>query len=197
MAVHHRRPAPLTCHPATPAAAITAVRAAGWPAGDDCLAFRFELEGDLQRLRLPDAGTGSRRDGLWEHTCCEAFVACGTAGYVEFNFAPDGDWAAYRFSAYRERGHPDPAMPPPAIAARREPGRFVLEAKVNIAGIEELEVAAGTCLGLAVVVEENGAARSYWALGHESDRPDFHAPGTFLHTLAAGTGTSPGKELAL
>lgn len=41
-------------------------------------------------------------DGLWRHTCCEAFLAeRGRPGYHEFSFAPSTEGAVYRFAAYR------------------------------------------------------------------------------------------------
>ncbi len=189
-----RSPAPLICHPARPPGAISAVRAACWRAGGTHLAFRFEFEGDMDRLLLPDAGNAARRDGLWEHTCCEAFVASRSGGYAEFNFAPDGSWAAYRFASYRDREQPDPVLPPPVITTQRKPEIFILEAMLSSVAV--VGSGAGVRIGLAVVAEETDGRRSYWALAHEKEQPDFHQPGSFLGTLISDTEHSPGKEHA-
>ena len=54
------------------------------------------------------SGSGVRRDGLWEHTCFEAFIGCvDDAGYYEFNLSPSKDWQCYRFEAYRSRAEAD------------------------------------------------------------------------------------------
>jgi hypothetical protein len=162
-------------------------------AGPASLAFRFELAGEMDRLVLPGTGDATRRDGLWQHTCCEAFVTSRSGGYVELNFASSGDWAAYRFETYRKRQLPDPALPPPVIAANRRPERFVLEARVNMAAIDDVDPAAGVGVGLAVVAEETDGRRSYWALRHDRDLPDFHQAGSFLGTPINATRNSPGK----
>ena len=37
---------------------------------------------------------------------------------------------------------------------------------------------------LAVVLEERDGTKSYWALAHAPDKPDFHAPDCFIAKLA-------------
>src|SRR5688572_25798002 len=100
----------LKCHPDTPAPAVRAVRARVARAQGGVLAVSFLIEGDMDRLRVPlgagrvPAGGSSRRDRLWEHTCCEIFIARkGLPAYHEFNFSPSGEWAAYAFERYRQR----------------------------------------------------------------------------------------------
>ncbi|MEL6862619.1 MAG: hypothetical protein AAGL11_12340, partial [Pseudomonadota bacterium] len=67
------------------------------------LDLRYELTGDLARLRVPSDDLGQRRDELWKQTCFELFVrAPNSEGYLEYNFSPGGDWAAYSFQTYRE-----------------------------------------------------------------------------------------------
>jgi hypothetical protein len=39
--------------------------------------------------------------------------------------------------------------------------------------------------GLAAVIEEEGAVKSYWALAHPPGKPDFHHPTCFAATLPA------------
>jgi len=54
------------------------------------LIVHYSIEGDIGRVRLPQAG----EQPLWQHTCCELFVARrGTLAYREFNFAPSGCFA--------------------------------------------------------------------------------------------------------
>ena len=38
-------------------------------------------------------------------------------------------------------------------------------------------------LGLSVVLEERDGTKSYWALEHASDKPDFHASDCFAAKL--------------
>ena len=66
------------------------------------LELSYIVTGQLSSIRMPSAAANARSDGLWRHTCFEAFIrASPDAGYYELNFSPSGQWAAYQFSGYR------------------------------------------------------------------------------------------------
>jgi len=46
-----------------------------------------------------------------------------------------------------------------------------------------VDSAAKYDLSLSVVLEETDGTKSYWALAHCSDKPDFHAPDCFVARL--------------
>jgi hypothetical protein len=146
------------------------------------LLLDYELVGDLARLRIagPAAPAGARAaptDGLWRHTCMEVFVGLKpAAAYLEFNFAPDGQWAAYRFSGYRAGMAPLIGIRPPRIELRTQSDRLLLSADVELPA--QLSAAA-LRLGIAAVVENDHGQLAYWALDHAADRPDFHRPESF------------------
>ena len=151
------------------------------PAQGD-VAFAFAIEGDLRRLCVPDPrppGTGQR---LWEHTCCEIFVAArGRPAYHEFNLSPSGEWAVYAFSRYRERRATDSdAAPAPRIALRRAADTLVLDTSLDLAS---LPYEGSLVIGLSVVIEEAPGRLGYWALRHPPGGPDFHHPSNFAVAL--------------
>jgi hypothetical protein len=172
--------AELLPHPSTPCPAIrrfaVEVDPSGWP-GE--LVVLFRLAGDIDRLQLPASGFARRADGLWQHSCFEAFLRAGSGGsYHEFNLAPSGDWAAYRFgNRRRERSSPD--MPAPRMERRHFPGGYELSAKLPIAALPELARAGSVDAGLAAVLESDDGSLSYWALAHAGAKPDFHDPASF------------------
>lgn len=145
----------------------------------------YRLEGDSRRIRIPPESTAGRADGLWKHTCFEAFVRIGAGpGYLEFNFSPSGQWAAYAFEGYREGMTPLELEEPPRIVARRgqsaapqglRSGLLELEARVCLPRLRA-SAGRGLRLGLCAVVEDDGGGLSYWALRHAPGRPDFHHP---------------------
>jgi hypothetical protein len=145
---------------------------------------RFELVGDVDGLVIPAAGAAARVDGLWRHTCFEVFVARRDApGYLEFNLAPSGQWAAYAFSGYRAPA-PATVMPAPAIRAEVMVGRLSLTALLGPGSWPDPD--AGTLdVGLAAVLEARNGALGYFALAHPVERPDFHDRRAFALTLAA------------
>lgn len=167
-------------HSTTPCDAVwtLAVDAVRLPDGSLQLAYR--LAGDLVRLRLPGSGQPSRTDGLWRHTCFEAFIGShGTPAYREFNFSPSGAWAAYAFAGYRE-GMRSLEMSVPVIDVRHsEQG---LELAVRLPA-EDLPAALPLRLGLSAVIEAVDGTLSYWALQHAAGRPDFHHPDSFILDL--------------
>jgi hypothetical protein len=134
--------------------------------------LRYRLEGDIGALLLPPSAAGAA-DGLWRHTCLEAFVQDGDGpSYHEFNLSPSGQWAVYRFSAERQRV-PGDAPPPsgPTITTERSADSLVLQAWLPGA----LLPARPTAIGLTAVIETLDGQISHWALHHpRADRPDFH-----------------------
>ena len=168
----------LAAHPqaAAPAGtALTAMLIAGEPEHFGCT---FQLLADMSRVRLPAGQGGVRAQELWRHTCFEAFLAAeGSAGYCEFNFSTAGDWAAYRFDAYRAGMRAAELAAPPRLTVRGGDGSLELSARVPLGGL----FARGTALrvGLAAVLEDERGVLSYWALRHPAGRPDFHHAASF------------------
>lgn len=145
----------------------------------DTLRLRFRLQGALDQLILPPATpVPSRRDGLWQHTCLEAFWGLrGAEGYWELNASPSGDWNLYRFDRYRQGLRPEPLAPPPPAtwtfvpAAADHPARLELE----LCGpAPEAVPAGGLEASLTAVLEHADGRLSYWALVHPGPEPDFH-----------------------
>ena len=162
--------AALQRHSDAPCAVLRAVdasveRSAG------ALELAWQLSGDIARLRIPAPRPPRFADRLWQHTCCEVFVArAGEPGYREFNFAPSGEWAQYAFERYRERA--------PAAGTPDAPrvGLFVtclvdlMRPRIGMAAAP----AGRLRVALAAVVESADGSLSYWALRHPPGKPDFH-----------------------
>ena len=146
------------------------------------LAMTFRLAGDVSRVRLPPSAPAERSDGLWRHTCCEAFIVSPQAqgAYLEWNFAPSGAWAAYRFAAYRS-GMSALVTSAPEIELTRDARELVLRARVAL----DVPPPSRARLALAVVVEDTAGQLSYWALRHGPGRPDFHHPDSFVLEIPA------------
>ena len=192
------RPSPcaLVCHPRTPSRVVRTLNVAACGTACGGLTLTFALEGDLSGMCIPESRPPRRVDGLWRHTCFEAFVMAGKGpGYHEFNFSPSGEWAATAFTGYRDGGLPASA-PAPGIVVRRRGERLELEAQMR-AGC--LPPGRSLRLGLSAVVEESDAGLTYWALRHPAGPPDFHHADAFVlplelpaspevDTLTAGVG---------
>ena len=164
---------PLRPHPATPGTVVHRLDVSLADAPDGWR-LSYRLVGALHALRLPaPAEHPGPTDGLWRHTCFEAFVgAAGHPRYREFNFSPSGDWAAYAFSAERQRDPASPTGPAPRIACAHDARTLTLDVWLPADALP----AAGGLLGLSAVVETTDGTLSYWALAHPRAQPDFHHP---------------------
>jgi hypothetical protein len=170
----------LACHPEKPSRSVRTIQARVSLARDGGIAVTYSLEGQISRLCLPAQSPPSRVDGLWQHTCFEAFISVEAAPkYYEFNFAPSGQWAAYAFQRYRDGG-PLLQASAPQITVRTSTDCFELDALICRESLLALPMNARLLLGLSAVIEENDGVVSYWALKHPPGPPDFHHAGGFV-----------------
>jgi hypothetical protein len=152
-------------------------------AGPGGVVLRYVVTGEIGTLLLPPPAAPGRADRLWRHTCFEAFVrAPAEAGYVELNFAPSGQWAAFSFSAGMA---PLDALPPPEIEAQQDGGRYILTASLDLAPVLGRLAEAPWQLGLSAVIETRDGDMSYWAAAHPPGEPDFHHRDCFALELPA------------
>jgi len=174
----------LTCHPTTPCDAVRGIQVEVRTSAPKILALRYIAEGDIARLLIPAESAPQRADKLWQHTCFEVFVgAMETAAYCEFNFSPSTEWAAYRFSAYREGVAELHGATPPRILVHRDSGRLTLETSLDLGPLRLPQDNPSVRLALSAVIEGADHSLSYWALAHPPGKPDFHHVAGFTLTL--------------
>jgi hypothetical protein len=177
--------------PQAPTDALALWAVAARQGGDLVLQYNLSWPPAACLVRIPPARATDqvpqRCDGLWQHTCVEAFVAAGDAhGYWELNLSPSGDWNVYRFAAYRSGPVPDDAcgslsctrMGPRAAApggdCRHDQPRALLQLELRSTLPPSLQNATALQLGLSAVLEHDDGRLSYWALHHPGPEPDFH-----------------------
>jgi hypothetical protein len=175
----------LVMHPASRSGAVQGVDVAIVRDAPGALRISWRLAGEIGRLRLPAAAPALRADGLWQHSCFEAFLRADDAdSYHEFNFAPSRAWAAYRFAG-RRAGRTLPFMTAPAMQTESAAGSFGLDVAIPLAELPDLARASTIHAGIAAIIEDERGTLSYWALAHAAPQPDFHDPATFTLVLPA------------
>jgi hypothetical protein len=180
----HERVVALTCHPATPCDAVRRLEVRVRRNSAAILTLSYSLDADMARLRIPASAAPQRTDGLWRHTCLEAFIRQeGAPGYCEFNFAPSTQWAAYRFTGYREGMMAVAEEHAPRLTVRNKEHGLELDAVLKLESAAELTQLARLLLAGSAVIEEENGRLSYWALKHASGKPDFHHPESFALEL--------------
>jgi hypothetical protein len=165
-------------HPESAAGPVRQFEATAEYAPDGALKLAWRLAADLSHLRVPQAVAPATADGLWHHTCFEAFVADPhSQGYLELNFSPSGEWAAYGFRSYRTGGSPLPLKKPPTANWRRTADELTLTVDFrmdDLPGPPGPRPPVTVRVSLAAVVEDDQGALTYWALRHPAGKPDFH-----------------------
>ena len=138
----------------------------------------FCISAPIGRFVIADPLEPRRAEGLWQTTCFEAFLKIdGEDAYREWNFAPSNAWAAYDFESYRA-GRADALVEqPPYIRVQDNLTWWQLGATIAV------EARRDWRLGLSAILEERDGTKSYWALAHPADEPDFHDPGCFAARL--------------
>jgi hypothetical protein len=176
----------LQAHPHSSPGPVHRIEVRAWRTPADNLDIGWRLEGDVNAVQLPSAGTPSRTDGLWRHTCFEAFVARpGDPGYRELNFSPGGEWAAYAFTGYRAGMTPLELHDVPVARWHRSGSELRLDLQLPVAELLPGPGHAPLRLALAAVVEDQAGMLTYWALRHPDGPPDFHAAAGFVLELPA------------
>jgi len=169
---------------ATPGRLVCRIESRVLPKQSESLVFQYVLRADTARVRVPEAATPGRADGLWKHTCFEAFIsAAGLAGYYELNFSPSRRWAIYSFDGYRTGMSPVEVTSPPRLEVRRLDDRLELEAEVSLLDLGLARRRRAMKLALTAVVEDDSGTLSYWALKHAPGKPDFHHSDGFVLEL--------------
>jgi hypothetical protein len=154
--------------------------------GVPCLWLGFELRGSLKELLWPTTITSCRADGLWQHTCFEAFLSAPNGvSYCEINLSPSNAWAIYAFRAERLRdsvAEVAVACLEPSIGVQRTTGSFSLFAALPWRAINPASDEPGP-IGLSAVLESTEGDLSHWALTHPEAHPDFHHRSGWTHCL--------------
>lgn len=163
-------------HPAHPPSTLTSLTTRIERTADG-LVVTYELLANTSALRIPAPAAPARTDELWKATCFELFLKHpDSPAYFEFNFSPSTQWAAYSFTNTRE-GMSPLADANPTIACERAPDRLVLTVKLA------LPAAPPLAASVTAVIEDAKGAKSYWAVAHPADKPDFHHPDSFVLDL--------------
>ncbi len=169
----------LIAHSEFPPTAIEAIDVELDLSKKSVLTLWYTVFGSLDALVVPREVSERRADELWKTTCFEMFVRNPSSpSYLEFNFSPSTQWAAYRFDGYRSGMRPAELSYPPVISSSRI-GWFELHVTLP------LDLLGGTVqlLQLSAVIEEKDGTKSYWALAHPTGKPDFHHPDCFAPEL--------------
>jgi hypothetical protein len=179
-------PHPFRLRPFASDPGLEAFELTGWArrgVGGDRLELRYELRGPLEQLRIPEpVESPERRDGLWEATCFEAFLAVeAEEAYREINLSPAGHWNLYRLDGYRRGLRPEPALTALPLTQLRTAESLWMGLTLDLSAL--LPAPQPLELAITAVLEGRDGALSHWALAHPGGEADFHRRDGFLLCL--------------
>jgi len=147
------------------------------------LTIQYELYGPLKELIIPlPSNRHERTDRLWEETCFELFLKINkTDNYWEFNLSPSGDWNIYRFKAYRDGMQEEKTFINLPFRVQKDPEILRLSLEFNVDKIIPPDQAIN--VAICAAIKDISGRTTYWALDHQSKRPDFHRKDGFIINL--------------
>jgi hypothetical protein len=147
------------------------------------LSISYEISGPLAELVLPaPADVRLRKNGLWEETCFEFFLAPLTSGrYWEFNLSPSGHWNIYHFASFRQGMMEETAYTSLPFSVLIYSDFLQLSLEVELDKI--LQADQSLKIGISAVIKTVNGRMTFWALTHPGPQPDFHRRDSFIIEL--------------
>jgi hypothetical protein len=176
---------PLIYHPQSDAGGIEAIDVTATLGQGGEIELVYRVTGAIEALKIADPAKPDRADGLWKNTCFELFVGNPEdKSYLEYNFAPSGQWAAYQFSGYRA-GMAQLETGAPIISVAQSGDVLIVSVTLYV---PDTKRDANLWAGISAVVATKSGEISYWALAHPAGSPDFHHKDCFALKLEARGG---------
>ncbi len=135
----------------------------------------YHITGNLNHIKIPPyVSRRQRADKLWESTCFELFVKPkNSTEYLEFNFSPSNAWNAFHFDDYRQNKQ-EHNVAEPTITTQLINDCFSLSASLPSIPFSQCQI------GISCVLACKDGSRSFWALSHLGEKPDFHISKSFV-----------------
>lgn len=174
----------LHAHPDYPHAPTLDVEARAARLSGGRLRLDYTLSGPISAVAIPAPVAPIRADQLWQHTCFEVFLRPPESeAYVEFNFSPSGEWAAYRFRTRRSGMAHIMEVDAPACALAVNAAAVVLAVDLDLSRLRDLPADQPWRVALTTIVEASDGSKSFWSLAHPQGKPDFHHTDNFALAL--------------
>lgn len=147
------------------------------------LSISYKLAGLLAEIMVPaPADVLLRKNGLWEETCFEFFLAPANADhYWEFNLSPTGHWNVYRFASCRKGMLEEAAYAALPFSVQISADFLELSLEVELEKIVPADQSLK--LGISAVIKTINGRTTFWALTHPGPQADFHQKDAFIIDL--------------
>lgn len=137
------------------------------------LKIKYLLSGDVDQINLPNLSNSPQRSNfLWKESCFEFFISHkNKQEYLEFNFAPTGNWNCSLFDDYLLGMRDYRLVENVVINTKKEQKMFELTAQFNI---KDFISDDDMFINLSTILKMNSGNKLHYALIHGTNKPDFH-----------------------
>ena len=173
---------PLTCHAQSLAGGIEGIGVTITRGTSGEVTLTYRVSGETGALEIPAQSTPHRINGLWKNTCFELFIGnFEDENYLEYNFSPSRQWAAYQFAGYRS-DRVELETKAPIITVAQAADALILTATI---ALPDAWQERSLRVGISAVMATKSGDISYWAVTHPPGKPDFHHKDCFAVQLEA------------
>ena len=173
---------PLTCHAQSLAGGIEGIGVTITRGASGEVTLTYRVSGETGALEIPARSTPHRIYGLLKKTCFELFIGnFEDENYLEYNFSPSRQWAAYQFAGYRS-DRVELETKAPIITVAQAADALILTATI---ALPDAWQERSLRVGISAVMATKSGDISYWAVTHPPGKPDFHHKDCFAVQLEA------------
>jgi hypothetical protein len=123
----------------------------------------------------------TRKIGLWEGTCFEAFIQDSESNeYLEFNFSGTGYWNVFHFL---KRDQKLEEYLPLKLTKHRfttEPKHREFIFSFDLGQMPFIQDCTNLKIGTTCILVNEDQEKEYFAISHHREKPDFHDPRSFV-----------------
>lgn len=155
---------------------------------NEFLIVEYSVAKNIDSIILPAIKTNPGRTiGLWNRTCFELFLRPkNLKEYIEFNFSPSHDWNCFKFNDLNDELREWIQVKKIDLKTFTDQNLFHLKAQITLKNLplsflnhHQLQFST------TAVIEENNLEnpKSYWAIKHTDNKPNFHHPESFTSLI--------------
>ena len=142
---------------------------------DQAFFISYLITGDLTAINWGSLSPMKKRIiKLWEKTCFELFIKNERNEYIEFNFSPAFEWNCFYFKKPGDPLLEWEKMLRPNTDILLSLDKFFLFAEIKKEYLPEGFMTQNMSMGITSILKLQNNETTYWALGHNDLKPNFH-----------------------
>ena len=136
----------------------------------------FVVKGVSEEYIFPNIESLKRADELWKATCFELLLADDSEAYYELNFSSSLSWNFYLLDSYRAEPKEVELLEEPMISCEYKNNEFHILFELES---KEINFEKFKSYNIATILLTKEKERTFWAIEHLGNKPNFHNKESF------------------